>query len=718
MACAILVAGSVQASPAGEALEAIRENIWIDRAITLQDVGLLEPITLSSNAAHQEFFFPVPRTVKLSDAYIDFQGAYLKGTARTISLAMLVNGQPMQGLRIDNDSGQLENRLPVPAGPHGNGFVRLGIDWSFTSDLQVCEADSARTNALTIATDTQLRYRYDLHTPPSLESAWNTLPHDVILTLPERQLDRAAYDSAWRLGAALERSGRQVTVQTLPGTGSPIQVEDVPVPPALAGIPAFDALRQSGTLTIEDDAQLAALLVLQARAVVGDVTLISPAFMDRIQAMLSALEAQLQADPAALAQYRAWMKQRVQPPFSAQAANRNVTVALLGSTSVIAVKSDAGAQAAGLFDTAWKGLLKTVGLNAILARAPMNDDRHSIPLGNLGGDSASFNVVAQGDWFANFPLGAVVANGRIPSQLRIDVSAAPGASSTRPVASVFWNGILLSAQRLQATGHPERLLAQVPEYVLGVNNSVRVSFQRQPVSVDCNEVPQGFPVDVLPTSHVILKQGGDDTTFTGVLPKMADAPDLIIPETYLRHAAATLAHVIRLASASALSPWNTRLIVAKDGEAIAPERPFLSMEVSIVGATPRITVDQDHLQINGKPTAWLDVVGLDNLSAAEVAKAGKHTGILWHALGTQADSAQPPFVLNRGDLVVIGNTGPAVWIDSSNPSASLPPGAEGSPFFEWRNYLSWGIPVGAFILFLILLTMLMAHRARGKRRSE
>ncbi len=713
-----LTPGGAQASPAGDALGSIGQNTWVYRSLTLRDAGLADPVTLSSNNARQEFFFPVPRGVALSDAQIQFHGSYLKGTARFGGLAMLVNDRPVRGHRILDGAGQLDDVLPVAGGRHETGFVRLAVDWSFNTDLRVCEIDQSRTNALTVDPDTTLRYRYDLGNPPSLESAWGSLPHEVVLTVPGRSLDAEAFDSAWRLGVALERSGRRVTVQEFPMVGSTIALgPELVVPVGLSGIPAFDALRGVKSLTVRDEAQLAALLVLDARTVVGDVVLTDAAFAERVHTMAAALKAQLQADPDALAQYQNWLKNRVQLPF-VQRQDANIAVALLGAHPFVAVKSNAGVQAASLFDAAWKGMLKTASLNTIQALPPIEQDRTAIALDYLGGDAVSLDVLSKGDWFANFPLGAVVVDGRVPEQLLIDVSAAPGASSTRPVASVFWNGILLAAERLRADGHPERLVARVPGYALGVTNSVRVSFQRQPLSVDCNEVPQGYPVSVLPSSYVNLGVGTDAASFLGVLPKMAGAADLIIPASYLQHAADSLEQVVRLGSASALSPWGTRLVLAEEGKSVTPERPFLSMEVPITGTKPRIVVDQDHLQINGKQTSWLDVVGLENLSAAEVAKGGDHIGILWHALGAQTHAFKRPFVLNRGDLVVIGDTGPVVWIDSENPSASLPPGAEGSPFFEWRNYLSWGIPVGAFVLFLILLTMLMARRASRKRRSE
>ncbi|KAG1306695.1 hypothetical protein G6F62_015358 [Rhizopus arrhizus] len=63
----------------------------------------------------------------------------------------------------------------------------------------------------------------------------------------------------------------------------------------------------------------------------------------------------------------------------------------------------------------------------------------------------------------------------MPDELVMDLAAAPGASSTRPGASVFWNGILLAAKQLDADGKPERRTARVPGYALGVTNAVRVT---------------------------------------------------------------------------------------------------------------------------------------------------------------------------------------------------------------------------------------------------
>jgi len=342
----------------------------------------------------------------------------------------------------------------------------------------------------------------------------------------------------------------------------------------------------------------------------------------------------------------------------------------------------------------------------------------SLRLTTLGGTPDSFDVVARGDWNTTFPLAAVSSDGLMPDELVMDLAAAPGASSTRPVASVFWNGILLAAKQLDANGKPERLTARVPGYALGVTNAVRVTFQRQPVSVDCNEIPQGYPVNVLPTSYVKPGKAQPDGTFVGLLPLLAGNPQLIIPDSYLADAPDNIKRVIGIASASGVSATRAELTVAPAGQAVKPGRPFLAMEVTVDGAKPMVQVtDRKQLKVDGKNATWLDISGLDHLSTAEVVSGSGQDGLLWHTLGQHPGMLDAPFVLNRGNVAIIGAAGPVAWIDSGNPDASHPPGAGESAFFEWRRYISWSVPVisiGMLVLILILIVALRVNRRKNK----
>jgi len=270
------------------------------------------------------------------------------------------------------------------------------------------------------------------------------------------------------------------------------------LPSAIAfASPAGDAQHK-----LANAAELGALLALDAPPVSGDVVIADAALRDQLSRALDALRSQLSSDPDALAAFDDWSRQR-EPLAAATPASKEIRLAMLGRQTVITLATDAGASTAGVFDASLHHILTSPQALVPVATSLELEEGHVVHLSSLGGTADSFDVVARGDWTTNFPLNAVSSAGRMPGELVLYLAAAPGASSTRPVATVFWNGFLLAAKQLQADGHPEELKARMPGYVLGVNNTLRVSVQRQPYSANCNEVPQGYPVNVLPAASYV-----------------------------------------------------------------------------------------------------------------------------------------------------------------------------------------------------------------------
>ncbi|MNT36982.1 hypothetical protein D3C72_1730970 [compost metagenome] len=93
-------------------------------------------------------------------------------------------------------------------------------------------------------------------------------------------------------------------------------------------------------------------------------------------------------------------------------------------------------------------------------------------------------------------------------------------------------------------------------------------------------------------------------------------------------------------------------------------------------------------------------------------------GLLWHTLGQRPGTLDAPFVLNRGNVAVLGATGPIAWIDSANPDASHPPGAGESAFFEWRRYVSWSVPAISVALLVLILVLILARRVNRRKTRE
>ena len=718
VAAGLLAPLAALASPAGDALRRLQSDDMVTRSTTLEDLGINEPVVLSNSDARQEFYLPVPRGVPVTDARLDFDARYTKGEPGRTSMVLWLDGVPQTAQRVADGEGSASRTLAVERRTRESGFLRLGVDWQSDIALRHCESNRATGNALTISPQTRLSYRYDASAINSLDDAWGSLPGKPVLMVASRKLDQQAFDSAWRLGVAMERSGKRVAVRAFPAVGEAVDTRGLQAPAGLGQVPAFAALTGKETHKLANPAEIGALLVMGAPAVAGDVVIADAALSTKYNEALDALQAQLASDPDAADAFKAWRQQRM-PLAGAGLASKEIRLVSLGRQAVIAVAADAGAQGAGVFDTAWRRILASRQVQVQTALPPQSMQDGGVRLSTLGGSSASFDVVARGDWNASFPLAAVTTDGRVPDELIMDVAAAPGASSTRPVASVFWNGILLGAKQLEADGRPERLTARVPGYALGVTNAVRVTFQRQPVPVDCNEIPQGYPVNVLPTSYVKPGKAQPDGTFVGLLPLMAGSPQVLIPDSYLADAPDNIKRVIGIAAASGVSATRAELSVSPAGQAVKPARAFLAMELPVDGAKPAVQVNErKQLKVAGKDTTLLDISGLTQLSTAEVVSAGGQEGVLWHTLGEQPGMTDAPFVLNRGNIAIIGAAGPVAWIDSANPDASHPPGAGESAFFEWRRYISWSVPAISISLLVLLLFLIFAMRVARRKRKD
>lgn len=706
------------AETAAQAIQQLDAQRWAIRTISLGDLGILSPLTLRGNDTQRALYFPVPTDRPLIDASLVFDSHYLRSNSDPTTLLLSVNGMPVSVQKIDNDRGTLHTVAPIAQQTYDGGFIQLNANWSASANASPCAAGGETDEALIINPGTRISYRYDPLAATSLDSAWATLPGAPIILVSGHRLDRAAFDTAWRVGVALERAGKRTTIRALPDIGDVIDTTHLTIPTGLATVPAFAALTPNSAHTIANPAELGALIVLESPAVSGDLVVVDRQLQSRLTEALDALAQQLATeDTQAASAFSTWRTRRGQLTRQNIEAQQ-IALSVLGAHSVITIASGAGAQAAGIFNDTWRRILTSHSVRVKNAAAPLLSSGATIPLNTLSSSADSFDVVTRGNWTANFALSAVTVNGNTPNELTLDLAAAPDASTTRPVASMFLNNVLLAAKQLDADGQAERLTARIPGYALKVSNALRVDIQRQPVSKGCGETPQGYPVTVLPTSHMTLRTAEPDGTFVGLLPLLADTPDLIIPKSYLDNSPASLSRIIKLAVATGLSPLRADLQVIQDGHMATPSRPFLAMDTSLKGVSPKAALTQpDQLTIGGQPVPRLSIEGLDHLAVAEVVQSDKQDGVLWRSLGNAPVSTSKPYVLDRGDIAILGEQGQIAWIDSSNPSADDPPGADVRAFFGFNRYMSWGVPIAALFLLLFLVLLILAYRT-GRRRQR
>lgn len=713
----VSAAATTPAASAAEVFKRLAADRWVSREIAFAELGFTGPLVLGAPETVRELYLPVPASVPISGGEIKLNANYMRGDGGRTTFVVSLDSYPVSSRPMAQDKGDASVVLGVDGSARPSGFVRMGLNWSTALGAEwLCTDGRAVGNVLRIEPDSRFSYRYDSSAVRDLTTAWGSLPSAPVILISSNNLSSGAYDSAWRMGVALERAGKRAQVRALPAVGEVVDLTGVNVPQALRGIPAFAALAQGGKYKIKDAAEVGALLSLGAGSPLrADIIIADKALNAGMTAALDALRNQLQtAAPDALAGFAEWRTRALDPAAQA-AAPGEVRLSQAFGNPAIVVATDAGAQAAGMFSSYWNRI--AVGSSMVVqAAADPAGDASAVSLKYLGGKPGSFDVLAHADWNASFDIGAVAADGRLPSSLVLDIAAAPSAARTPPVVSVFMNDILLGARQMDANGKVERVTAGIPAYALASRNTLRVSFVRQLASDRCRETPEPYPVSVLPSSRMLLEKADLSSDFTGMVARYAAGAHVMVPAAYLADASATLPRLIRLAVTAGVSPMKARF-TAVTGDAVPdPGGPFLAMELPFKNVDSKVKLEAGRLVLNGKgDAAVLDVNGLNNVAIVEVVKVGSDTGVVYRAVGAQPPSMDKAILLASGDIAVIGAGGLLTEMNTADPGGRKVVGSNAGPWLLAQGYW-WMLPVLAVVFMIALLVF--ASRVRRRRSAE
>ena len=704
-------------------LEQLATSSLVSREIRLDDLGFETPENLVSSDSRRELFFPVPPGVPLNKATLHFDADYLRGDGGRTTLLLSLDSYPVSARAFTADQGEANLQVGVDGQPRKNGFVKLSVAWASIVAESLCEDSRTIGNALTILPSTRLTYSFDTRDIKDLSTAWSALPPAPLILISSDPLSPEAYDTAWRLGLALSRAGKRVVFHTLPAIQEEIDLPGLEIPTALKDIPAYAALAGGGRHRLATPAELGALLTLAPDFLLPDLIVVDDKLLRTVKEAMDALAQEILATgQASTAEIMDWLN-RSFTTANGTLAEGEIQLARHGGRTLIAVAAGSGGKAAELFGEFWRHALET---RAVVpqAIAPPLPDASRVTLGALGAVPGTLDVLARGDWTATFDLSNLSVEGRMPREVAIDLVAAPGPSATQPVASLYLNDYLLSAMRLAAEGKTEHLVATIPAYVLAPRNLLRVTFQRQPVSDDCREEPQAFPVAVLPSSHFRFGKADFGENFTGMFPRLARDAELLLPASYLRNASGTLPLVMRMAGATGLSPLRATLRVADESNALLkPVKAFLALDVVPAEAQVKAWLDGNRLLIGQAPgdAPYFDVAGLERIGVAQVVKAGNTTGVLWQTLGPDLPRFDKPFLLSQGDIALVGGRGPLVLIDGSDPKSERLAANEGgilsAPDLLFPGLSAWIIPVIIVITVSFLVLVILAGIVKRRRTS-
>lgn len=185
-------------------------GVWVPRTITFADLGFTEPVVLGYPDTIREIYLPVPPGVNLNGATLQLNGSYVRADGGRTSLVYAIDGAPVQAFGYTNDRGDASVTLPVDGRPRPSGYIKLNIDWRTAVARENTCAD-ARTpgNILRIEPTSKFVFQYDGSGVRDLTTAWGALPPTPTIQIPSNSVQPEVYDTAWRVGVALERAGKR-----------------------------------------------------------------------------------------------------------------------------------------------------------------------------------------------------------------------------------------------------------------------------------------------------------------------------------------------------------------------------------------------------------------------------------------------------------------------------------------------------------------------------
>ncbi len=203
-------------SPLTQAIHRLNADTRQTREVRLSDLGITAPILLSASDARRELYLPVPAGVTLEDATLQLDASYLNGEGGRNTLLLSLDGYPVRAEGLSEAQGDASATLGVDKAARDNGLVRLGVAWSSIVSRPLCEDDRVIGNVLRIQPETRLNYSYDASQLRDVGAAWAALPGEPGILVAPGSLSAASYDSAWRLGVALERIGKHSRILPFP----------------------------------------------------------------------------------------------------------------------------------------------------------------------------------------------------------------------------------------------------------------------------------------------------------------------------------------------------------------------------------------------------------------------------------------------------------------------------------------------------------------------
>ncbi len=331
-------------------------------------------------------------------------------------------------------------------------------------------------------------------------------------------------------------------------------------------------------------------------------------------------------------------------------AINGIAVASTAAGPALLITGQDPGPAIALLGTRWKVLADGRTLNVSeVERA--GGPHASISLNDLGASLQSADLVDQTRFDVTFSAERLPPGHRATAiQADLAIGVAPNLANA--TISVFLNGRLLGS-RTSPGAVPATLTVSVPEGLIGRDNILSVRVQRQPHKGDCMNRPQGYPVQLLPSSALLLApSSGPPANFYALGSAFVDGTRVYLPQdtAKAREALGLLA-----ATAADLLPEMAPVTVRFGAPGAPPDVPFIAvLQEQPPGTKPPLRFDQGRLSIDREDGKALVRMSETKAPAvAQIVHSNSTVGLWLRPADAMPAGVQQPVRLDRGDVAVI-----------------------------------------------------------------
>ncbi len=396
------------------------------------------------------------------------------------------------------------------------------------------------------------------------------------------------------------------------------------------------------------------------------------------------------------------------------ARGANLTLARVNGHPVI-VLSDSFPAAQFLADD-WRHVAQSDRLRVDVSRAERDIGAASpvVTFQQLGIGSVPRDLGERAEW--SFPLSVRdLSPGFIPARIDLDVVAGLSPDRKGTVAQVFLNDVLVRSASIDESGKAQRIAADLPRRLIGVDNTVRLVLQRQaanslsPSTGECRALAAPTPAEVLATSAVTGTRIDDLTEFLELPALFRGGFDVYLPAVALTDPTATLGFFARL-GADVLPMANVGTLVFYDpARPPAPARSFLLLGAGGVAVDAPARYEHGRLVVDdlGKMPV-LDMTGSARSTVVEIGRVGGVSGLVVVPMSAGVISTPRSIGLSAGDVAFVSATGVDLVVDSRAGTRGI--SRIGAPFGRYRY---WAYALLALVAAIVVIYAV--RRVRSQR---